>query len=527
MKTLVLIRPLLFLSFIAIISCNNEPDLSIGETEKAGAYREKDYFLKLGHKLENPYSVKNMKRALDSVKAKMTISKTAKSASEFDIETSHLYVRIEPKNAEEEALLKRDTAQNFFDYPLDYEFPEEVLKEMGTNVSDSIGSYYVSVPKDYIFPEGIKTEVIEELYIPEQDPYFDDVAETGKANKSTISTKEDLLGNLLIEAFKLTHNEKELDLQSSSSGKSAWWIFGSKWRPSGRITMWDNSLNKIVPVEGAQILVRQWFTVDSGITDANGNFSTGTVRGEARYIIQWERQHYDIRNGWFGQAETRGPSKKNEAWDFNITSAEDIQYAMIHRAAHHYYYKDIKGLRRPPLISQIPSRVKISAMNSSAGGINGDTSHWRQDLTAGILSMIRIYARSYCNEYYGTTIHELAHASHCNMGNLTYQKTDDKVVESWARGVQWELTRMVYSDYSNEYFKNYTGVVQDMIDNDGVFGRNFIYDENVSGYTISQLEKSLIGQKTWSDWKNKIKNDYENPTENNLDKVFNYWNNIQ
>jgi hypothetical protein len=200
---------------------------------------------------------------------------------------------------------------------------------------------------------------------------------------------------------------------------------------------------------------------------------------------------------------------------------------MIHRAAHHYYYKDIKGLRRPPLISQIPSRVKISAMNSSAGGINGDTSHWRQDLTAGILSMIRIYARSYCNEYYGTTIHELAHASHCNMGNLTYQKTDDKVVESWARGVQWELTRMVYSDYSNEYFKNYTGVVQDMIDNDGVFGRNFIYDENVSGYTISQLEKSLIGQKTWSDWKNKIKNDYENPTENNLDKVFNYWNNIQ
>lgn len=516
MKTLVLIRPLLFLSFIAIISCNNEPDLSIGETEKAGAYREKDYFLKLGHKLENPYSVKNMKRALDSVKAKMTISKSAKSASEFDIETSHIYVRIEPKNAEEEALLKRDTAQNFFDYPLDYEFPEEVLKEMGTNVSDSIGSYYVSVPKDYIFPEGIKTEVIEELYIPEQDPYFDDVAETGKANKSTISTKEDLLGNLLIEAFKLTHNEKELDLQSSSSGKSAWWIFGSKWRPSGRITMWDNSLNKIVPVEGAQILVRQWFTVDSGITDANGNFSTGTVRGEARYIIQWERQHYDIRNGWFGQAETRGPSKKNEAWGFNITSEDDIQYAMIHRAAHHYYYKDIKGLRRPPFDSEMPSRMKIAAIHDFPDGSNGDTSFWRG--LGGVLPTIRIYKRKYCKEYYGTTIHELAHSSHWKMAWWTFQTVDDKVKESWARGVQWELTGMIYNNYTNDYFGNYTGIVEDMIDNTYSIG------DNVTGYSILQIENSLKYQKTFDDWKNKIKNDYENPTENNLDQLFNYWN---
>ena len=30
-------------------------------------------------------------------------------------------------------------------------------------------------------------------------------------------------------------------------------------------------------------------------------------------------------------------------------------------------------------------------------------------------------------------------------------------------------------------------------------------------------------QKTFNDWKNKIKNDYENSTENNLDNVFSYW----
>ncbi|MBX9808263.1 MAG: hypothetical protein K2X95_10755, partial [Flavobacteriaceae bacterium] len=267
------------------------------------------------------------------------------------------------------------------------------------------------------------------------------------------------------------------------------------------------------------------FTVDSGITNENGDFSTGTVRGEARYVIQWERQHYDIRSGWFGQAETRGPYENDRPWNYSVSGSDNVQYAMIHRAAHHYYYKDIKGLQRPPLISQLPSRVKIAAIDNYNSDMNGDTSYWRQNLSAGIFPMIRIYRRDYCKDYYGTTIHELAHSSHCNMGNWTYQKTDDKVVESWARGVQWELSRMVYPLYTNDYFGNYTGVVQDLIDNDGIFG-GWFYGENVNGYTISQLEKSLIGQKTWNDWKNKIKNDYENPTENNLDKVFDYWINL-
>ncbi|MEO8533683.1 MAG: hypothetical protein ABI441_08030, partial [Flavobacterium sp.] len=310
---------------------------------------DKDHILTLGKKLENPYAVANMKKALDNVKSKISKSKFAKSDEDFQIETSHLYVKINPKNAEEEAFLKRDTSQVFFDYPLDYEFPDDVSEKIGTRNPEIISSYYVAVPKDYDFPKGIEVEVLEELYIPEQDPYFENITETGKVNKISIESKEDLLGNLLVQAYTLTHNEKQLGLESTTTEKTAWWIFGKKWRPNGRITMYDNTLGKVVPVEGAQVLIRQWFTVDSGITDVNGNFSTGTVRGEARYIVQWERQHYDIRNGWFGQAETRGPSRKNEGWYYSVTGADDIQYAMIHRAAHHYYYKDIKGLRRPPL----------------------------------------------------------------------------------------------------------------------------------------------------------------------------------
>lgn len=443
----------------------------------------------------------------------------SKSLDDFQIETSHLYVKIYPKDFAEEELIKKDTTQNFFDYPLDYEFTDEIGHQVGTGNPELVSAYYVAVPANYKFPEGIKKEILEELYIPEQDPYFEDIEETGLVSQKGINSKEDLLGNLIMTAFKLTNNENQLNVESKISGKSAWWIFGSKWRPTGRITMFDNSLNKEVPVEGAQILIRQWFTVDSGITDANGYFSTGTVRGRAQYVIQWERNHYDIRNGWFGQAETKGPSRKNEPWYYVVNGEQNVQFAMIHRATHHYYYKDIKGLRRPPLNGEMPvSRLKIAAINSYNSDSNGDYSYWRG--AAGILPMIRIYKRNLSREYYGTVIHELAHASHWKMAWWTFQSVDEKVKESWARGVQWELTRMVYPTYINNYSKIYTGVVQDMIDND-----NSIADK-VSGYTIRQIENSLMYQKTWNDWKNKIKQDYENPTENNLDALFDYWNNF-
>lgn len=73
------------------------------------------------------------------------------------------------------------------------------------------------------------------------------------------------------------------------------------------------------------------------------------------------------------------------------------------------------------------------------------------------------------------------------MDSWHYNHADDVVVESWARGVQWELTRMVYTTYQPSYFEEYTGVVQDMID--VING----YDQ-VEGYNIRQLEDALMGE---------------------------------
>jgi hypothetical protein len=54
---------------------------------------------------------------------------------------------------------------------------------------------------------------------------------------------------------------------------------------------------------------------------------------------------------------------------------------------------------------------------------------------------------------------------------------------------------------------------------DGISG----YDQ-VSGYTIYQLEEALLNKTNWNDWKTNIFNKYSNSTEGNLETLFNYWN---
>lgn len=81
----------------------------------------------LGDKLENPYSVENMKKALEELQGSGMSSK-----SSIDISATHLYVRFLPKNEDELTVLKNDTTLDLFDYPLDYE-----IVENGTYYHDS------------------------------------------------------------------------------------------------------------------------------------------------------------------------------------------------------------------------------------------------------------------------------------------------------------------------------------------------------------------------------------------------------
>lgn len=228
-------------------------------------------------------------------------------------------------------------------------------------------------------------------------------------------------------------------------------------------------------------------------------------------------------------AKYRGP-RSNSDWNLNIRGGTQEYYATIFRAAHHYYYENIKGLRRPPQNYSWHIQMKINAKYETNNDING--SHCKDCRWFGIFSRIKIYnPENSSSSIYATTIHELAHASHWELRRGRWSDTPDKVKESWARGVEWELTRMKYpsSKYKGQTWdtnlKDYTLVVVDMIDGASTYSTRINEGfrdtrDQVLGYTIKQIEDVLGKTSSWSGWKENIKNRYNNATEENLDLLF-------
>ena len=603
---------------ILVYSCQNDDDfLENPQNETSNI----DYS-QGAKKLENPYSVKNMRIAFENIKTKLNnkqiSAKSSSSVSNLEVSASHHYIKFKPETEEQEGIIKRDTTMILSDYPLDWEFTDEYLDSRPELLEGKFPEYWVAVPIDKTLPSNVPYEILEELYIPEEDPIFNESAKTSKkesTQKTVINNNEDLLRHLLNEAYTLTNNLDDLleepDNQNNENGKSATarccWIFGSRWWPSGTLKIWDDNAGtsttttrvfnrwqyyqcstgqdvpdivvrrlpinercrravyrnvtntvqgKYVPLVGAQVLMRQWFTVRQGITNQNGYFKTGSVRGRARYILQWERYHYSIRNGSLFQAETRGPRVKKRDWNHNIRGGDDEYHGMIHTAAHIYYYGSRFGLTSPPTNATFKKQMKIAAREQ-----NGVSSHVHQ---RRFIHLAQIHIKEWgekSQQVFGTTIHELAHAAHWNLDRSAYNNLvwdgyisdevfnnahpgDVRTLETWATTVEILFALNRYKDmfnqpnyeYNHRNFQRrtingcgscnfYTSAGYDMIDNinqRSVYGSAFPLDR-VRGYTVKQLEDGLRGAKSWTEWRNNIKARSNNSTENFIDELFNNW----
>ncbi|MBZ0099537.1 MAG: hypothetical protein K8F30_10650, partial [Taibaiella sp.] len=247
---------------------------------------------------------------------------------------------------------------------------------------------------------------------------------------------------------------------------------------------------------------------------------------DANYSMQWDRKHFSIRSGNYGQAVYNGP-KQSGNWNVDMNSGSQQYYARIFRAAYQYYYQGIDGLSRPPENDNIfDPQLKIAA-HTGTGGSLGVCAPWKRVL--GLGNFIKIYdASRNISAIHGTTIHELGHAAHWKICSpkSNYNNSDDIVAESWARGVQWWLTRKYFGGYQPSYWTGaYTGIVEDMIDGTGTLapGAPTGLADHVSGYSITEIEQGVKNQKTWHNWRDNMLNSYSNPTEGHLSNMYNAW----
>ena len=149
-----------------------------------------------------------------------------------------------------------------------------------------------------------------------------------------------------------------------------------------------------------------------------------------------------------------------------------------------------------------------------------------------------VYNNGDSQSSFGTTIHELAHASHWEIGYSSPQYAIDWIFDSpylpeiWAVGVETILTRNVYGTNNYNYFyqsltvlamsDGYTCIVEEMIDIYNQSITNTLQsNDQVSGYTLSQLEGALPNNfGSWWVWRTNINDIYNNSTEGYLDALF-------
>src|SRR5690606_22824616 len=129
-------------------------------------------------------------------------------------------------------------------------------------------------------------------------------------NEGLVAKLEDLEN----ESLRLTNNNEQAIKNAKISGYS----------PSGTVTVWDQTLNRFLPIEGATIRAKRWFTTRTGTTNNVGFYSINhSFNGSVDYDIIWETSNFDIRSGNYGQATT-GQNNINGTWSPQIMPTSGI-----------------------------------------------------------------------------------------------------------------------------------------------------------------------------------------------------------
>jgi hypothetical protein len=265
---------LLAVLVVVSFSCQQQP-LHIEDETPVLSEQDMAGMTKLGKQLENPYTVANMRKALENLRT--SDSKWKTNAQEVEIFTSHLYLQFKPKNEEEEDILQYDSTLILYDYPLDFEIDEPGDFYHDPHIPLDQPTYkYAAVEVDQVLPDGVESEVLAELYIPVDDS--DEPSENTQAKIANL----DFAYALEDEALRITGNLAESNQKNKETTMQAG---RSKWRPAGRIRVKDTSNNnEYVGVEGAIVRARRWFTTRKGRVNSAGYFSCDG-RFEEKQII--------------------------------------------------------------------------------------------------------------------------------------------------------------------------------------------------------------------------------------------------
>ncbi len=401
----------MMLPALVLVSCSKEggspveiDPVSTMEKSEVVSHGE----IELGQKLDNPYSVTNVKKAMTAL---------FPTRASVDVPVSDFYVRFLPEDADDLAMLS-DLGLDLFDYPLD----REILKTGDYYHDPSVPQgeitwQYAVVPSDFVFPSGIAYEIMDECFIPDENVVtkgFEDV------DWDSVERK----------AFEITGNSDMLEPQTRGRVK-----------PSGRITIVDDKLRKTVGVSCVKVLANVFVRISSTYTDKDGKY---------QFSMKFSaRPHYKIRfknkigftiglNKILVQASTSSIGKgSNDGVNVKIDSKSDatlFRRCVVNNAAYDYYMKCEKtGVTKPAnnirfwildilkpsstLMIHHGAFLDNKLVSKYLGVYASIVRIFSPDITIGSKGKNWNYA-----ELYMSTIHEMAHATHFAKAGTGYWK---------------------------------------------------------------------------------------------------------
>ncbi len=528
----------------------------------------------------DPYTVENMNKALRmSIAQKKGVALSSIDANEYKLQPNFLYVRFLANGKQGEAELKKyDTSLVLFKHPMDYKPIQKPAVYIDPSLPDSVTPYFATVPVDYIFGPT-KYEIIKELFLAEPDECDNEGCEEEQSDslsfeKALLKKKRGVsqttasklldLGVSLREiewtSLKMTdnlkHRLKSEDRKLGENPKMAWSLFSSGKKLGGQLKFEDDILG-VQPLVGVRVTGGYSYYWREAHTDKDGNFKIPEKWNfDIDFEANFDNDQFLLEDGHSVYGEDLEIEKNDKHSDWNETfTGNKAKWCVVWTAAYQYYHGEIYGLNRPLQNGWFNQSLDIQVYYKSDNkmfiwwGDEYDGLH----ASPGVAVWIEINTKNRTSRrIYATTIHELAHSAHYdNMKTnswyfpktIEFYNLPTRLKESYAAGMDWFFQGKRYGKYTpyldrdKGYFSSlgYAGLIEDLIDNNSTYA----YDnkkrtpsgDQVSGFTINQIENAFYKSYSWDGLKDNLKKDYPSGkdgrkyTETALNNLFKHWSN--
>lgn len=455
----------LFQALLLLWSC--EGTFDDPESGAGGFITTEHGMIVLGERLEDPYSVDNVTKAVE------TLYPT--KAGRVRIDPTDYYVRFLPRDRSQYDELV-SLGLDLLDHPMDYRIVRDgdyyVDPEVG---EESITWQYTVVRSGFDFPEDIRYEILDECYIAEHS--------STKASDVDWDAVER-------ESYLLTGNADFLSAESRAGTETA--------APKGRIAIVDEAYDtEPVGVAGVKVTCNSFVKIASAFTDEEGYYEIPkSYSTDIRYRIVFKNQKgFAIGFNLVLVPASVSTLGKNSPKGVSVVidSKSDrklFDRCAVNNAAFDYYErcKSGAGMSPPPsdlriwlfhrlsrsstVMMQQGAVIDKSLVADYLGEYSSILKMFLPDVTLGLKDKEFDY-----QAIYSQTLHQLAHSGHFSLcgkdwwdnyvkflltsfvtsGWVAYGVgTEDgagyaEIAEMWAFYVQTLLTRERYGDSVSPY----------------------------------------------------------------------------